>query len=235
MTKLIIIIPAFNEESSIARVITTIPKMANIDCNVVVIDDGSSDKTGILAQEHGAKVLKNKTHLGLGRVIKLGMARGIEENSDIMAILDGDGQYEASVLKKLVSAISDKKCDLIMGNRFMREGYFDSSILKRIGNRLISMIISKLLLRLKTVYDIQSSIRAFNKDFAEFILNKIQADYNYAQEMFILASLNNFKINQIPVKCKKRTSGKSRLIKNPFIHIIRILWISLKTRIKNSA
>ena len=234
MIKLTIIIPAFNEEGTIEQVINTIPEVPNVEKLILVIDDGSKDNTLFYAQRKGVKCLSNEKNIGLGGVFKLGLSYAIKKNSDIIAILDADGQYDSYGIKKLIHPILKANYDLVIGNRFINQGSFDSNVFKQLGNIFISTFISKLILGLDIIYDIQSSYRAFNRKLAIFINNNINAKYNYAQEMFILASLNNFKIKQIPVECKKRKSGKSRLIRNPFLHFVRILWISFKTYIMNN-
>lgn len=235
MIKFTIIIPAFNEEGTIEQVINTIPDVPGVVKNILVVDDGSDDNTLSHAQRSGASWLSNETNLGLGGAFKLGLSHAIKENSDIIAILDADGQYESYGITQLIRPILEANYDLVIGNRFIYQGSFESSMIRRLGNIFISTFISKLLLRLDLSYDIQSSYRAFSRKLAIYINNNIKAKYNYAQEMFILASLNNFKIKQIPVKCKKRKSGKSKLIRNPFIHLIRVLWISFKTCIENKS
>jgi glycosyltransferase involved in cell wall biosynthesis len=231
--KLGILIPAFNEEKTIKQVINSIPTIPEIQYKVIVIDDGSKDKTLIFSQEQGAEVISNNKHIGLGATFKLGLSYVLENKFDIIAILDADAQYESSCLNDLIHAIIGEEYDMVIGNRFINGGYFEIGIMKRLGNLIMSMIISRLVLRLDTIYDTQSSFRAFNYKLAKFISKKIEAKYNYAQEMFILASLNQFKIKQIPVICKERFSGKSKLIKHPIFHAVRVLWISFKTYIKN--
>ena len=231
--RLLVIIPAFNEEKTIEKVVKSIPNIPNIDHNVLVIDDGSMDNTLIYAKKQGAKILSNRRNRGLGPAFKLGLAYALHKKVDYIAILDADGQYESFGLKSLINPIINENYDLVIGNRFINGGYFEAGTIKRLGNLFISMFISKVLLRLDIIYDIQSSFRIFNKKLAKFILNNINAKYNYAQEMFILASLYKFRIKQIPVICKKRYSGKSRLVKNPALHIARILWICLKTYVNN--
>ena len=232
-TKLGILIPAYNEEKNIKKVISTIPNVPKIQYKVIIVDDGSKDNTSKFAQEQGAEIISNNRHMGLGPTFKLGLSYVLENKFDIIAILDADAQYESYRLKDLIHAIISEECDMVIGNRFINGGHFEIGIIKRLGNFIMSMIISKMILRLDTIYDIQSSFRAFNYKLANFISKKIEAKYNYAQEMFILASLYQFRIKQIPVICKKRLSGKSKLIKNPIFHAVRVLWICFKTYLKN--
>jgi len=228
MTKknLIIFVPAYNEEKSIFNLIKEIPSFPNINQKVIVIDDGSTDNTSASAKKAGAIVISNKKNLGLGHSFKIGLVEALKEDADIVVVLDGDGQYNPKHIIKLISPILRNEADLVQGNRFLIGERYESSLIKILGNKIISIFLSKMLLRLAEVYDVQSSFRAFNRSLAAVLVKEIVGKYNYAQEMFIIASLHGFKIKQIPVQCSKRRYGKSRLIKNPFIHLIKILWIS---------
>ena len=240
MTKknLIILVPAYNEEKSIFNLIKEIPSFPNINQKVIVINDGSTDNTLATAKKAGAIVISNKKNLGLGHSFKIGLVEALKEDADIVVVLDGDGQYNSKHINKLISPILRGEVDLVQGNRFLTCERYESSPIRILGNKFISILLSKILLRLAEVYDIQSSFRAFNGSLAIVIVKEIVGKYNYAQEMFIIASLHGYKIKQIPVQCSKRRYGKSRLIGNPFIHVIKILWVSFKTyllfRVKGS-
>ncbi|MHA1670906.1 MAG: glycosyltransferase family 2 protein [Promethearchaeota archaeon] len=227
MKKLYILIPAYNEEATIASVIKSIPKFQNLEKNIVVIDDGSNDSTLLKAKNAGVTVLSNTHNLGLGSTFKKGMEHAISKGADIIVILDGDGQYQSVHLSELITPLIKNNVDLAIGNRFYHN--YGSTVLKKIVNKLISIIISQILLRADIVHDIQSSYRGFNRKLGLFLLKELKGEYNYSQEMFILAYLNNFKIKQVPVKCHERLNGSSRLIKNPIIHIYKIFKISLIT------
>lgn len=230
--RLIILIPAFNEEISISNVIKNIPSIPNLKQEIIVIDDGSEDETFKLAKRAGAIVISNKKNLGLGYSIKKGILISLKYGADIIVILDGDGQYNPKYLKALIYPVLNDLADLVIGNRFLCKTIYESSFLNKLGNRMLSIFLSKILLRLQQNYDTQSSYRAFNRKLGTFLAKNLKKKYNYAQEMFILSSLFGFKIKQIPVECYKRISGKSRLIKNPVIYIIRILWLSFMTYFK---
>lgn len=227
MKKSYILIPAFNEENSITSVISNIPIISNLETFVVVIDDGSNDNTLIKAKKTGATVLSNKHNLGLGATFKRGLNYAIDNNADIFVILDGDGQYKSTQISELIFPLMKNDVDMTIGNRFYY-GY-NSSFLKKEVNKVISIFISQILLKAKILYDVQSSYRAFNRKLALFLQKELKGSYNYSQEMFILTYMKNFKIKQVPVKCFKRLNGSSRLIKIPFIHILKIVKISLIT------
>ncbi|MFX0020037.1 MAG: glycosyltransferase family 2 protein [Promethearchaeota archaeon] len=227
--KLVVVIPAYNEENTILRVIKNIPSIANLKQEVIVIDDGSTDKTYKRAKSTGATIISNKKNLGLGFTFKYGLINSLKIGADIIVILDGDGQYNPKNLESLIFPILNNQVDLVIGNRFLYETGYELNFMKMLGNKFLSIFLSKILLKLDQVYDIQSSYRAFNKKVAKFLVRNQKGNYNYAQEMFILCCLYGFKIKEIPVKCYKRTSGKSRLIKNPMIYLFKILWVIFKT------
>jgi glycosyltransferase involved in cell wall biosynthesis len=232
--KLFIIIPVYNEENSIVNVIRLIPFIPGCDPQVIVVDDGSTDNTRLLAQNEGVIVLRNPLNLGLAFAFRKGLNFCIENDADILMVLDADGQYSPEQIPSLINPLLYGEGDLIIGNRFLKGSEYKEGWIKYLINFMLSFLISRILLRLRSVYDIQSSFRAFNQDLGKFLLSNLKGTYNYAQELFILSSLSGFQIRQIPIKCQKRKCGKSRLIKNPFIHIYRILKTSIKVYLKHA-
>jgi glycosyltransferase involved in cell wall biosynthesis len=227
--KLVIIIPAYNEEISISKVIKNIPDIKGLNQEVIVIDDGSIDQTRIEAIKFGAVVYSNETNLGLGTSFKKGIAIALEKEADIIVNIDADYQYDPRYIPSLVKILENEDVDLVIGNRFIDDKELGHNFIKRWGNRVISVFISKVLLRQKEIFDIQSGFRAFNKDLAEFLVKMLSGKYTYTQEMMIVSCLHKFKIEQVSIKFYKRTAGESRLIKNPFIYLIKILFITFKT------
>lgn len=231
--KLFIIIPAYNEEETISKVIQTVPSFSNIDIRIIVIDDGSQDESADVAKKAGAEILSNKNNLGLGNTFMIGLNYSLKNKADIIVILDADGQYDSKDIKRIISPILNNEVDLMIGNRFLYNNtIYQNKFIKRIGNRVLSIFISKLLLRLNVIFDVQCSFRAFNRRLGAFLGSQLLAKYNYAQEMFILSWLYGFKVSQVPIDCYKRISGQSKLIKNSLIHLIKIIWISFRTFIK---
>jgi len=227
-----IIIPAYNEAKSIKPLLLKIPQFSHFILKIFVINDGSTDRTAELASKLGANVISNPKNLGLGLTFKLGLYHALKENSDIIVILDADGQYNPKTISYLIIPIFENKSDLVIGNRFLDVNNSEISIIKRYSNKIISIFISKIVLCLNEVYDVQSSFRAFNKNFGNFLYKKLEGKYNYAQEMFLISNLYRYRIAQIPVKCYKRSYGKSKLIKNPFFHLFKIMFITFKTYFK---
>ena len=234
LKKVFIIIPAYNEEKSITNVIRLIPSIPGCRIKVIVIDDGSTDNTRLLAQNEGVIVLSNPFNLGLALTFRTGLKFCIDNNADILMVLDADGQYSPEQIPSLINPLLRGQGDLIVGNRFLKGSEYKEGLIKYLTNFFVSFLISRILLTLKSVYDIQSSFRAFNKNLGKFLLSNLKGKYNYAQELFILSSLFDFKIIQVPITCQERKNGKSRLIKNPFLHLYQILKISIKIYLKHS-
>jgi glycosyltransferase involved in cell wall biosynthesis len=238
--KLVIVIPAFNEEKNISNLIKNIPKIDYTKQEIIVINDGSIDHTSSIAAKLGVKVITHQRNLGLGKVFKTSLRYCLKNDADAIILLDGDGQYDPNKIYPLILPILENKSDLVIGNRFKFNTINEINHLKNLVNKFISIFLSKILLKLKKTYDIQCSYRAFNKKLAKFLIKNFIGKYNYAQEMFILTILSNFNVKEIPVECFRRNDGKSKLIKNPLIHVIRIIWISVRTyfkiklKIKNS-
>jgi len=227
--KLIIIIPAFNEEKTISDVIKRIPVIHNLKQEIIVIDDGSTDTTALRAKKAGAHVISNKTNQGLGFCLKEGLIAALKNRADIIVNIDADGQYDPGRIPDLINPILMENVDLVIGNRFLGEIKYKMNIIKKWGNKIISIFISKVLLRLEEIYDIQSGYRSINKNLAKILVKVLTSNYTYTQEMIILSSLLGFKMKQISIDFFQRTSGKSRLIKNPFKYLFKVLWVSVRT------
>ncbi|MHA1437644.1 MAG: glycosyltransferase family 2 protein, partial [Promethearchaeota archaeon] len=151
--KLIIIIPAYNEGKTISKVIHDIPKIEGVIQEIIVIDDGSIDRTYTEAKKAGAKVISNKKNLGLGTSFKIGLKVALKNKADIIVNLDADGQYEPNQIPILVKTLLKKNVDLVIGNRFLNDKYLGNNLLKRWGNKFISIFISKILLKQTEIID----------------------------------------------------------------------------------
>ncbi len=232
LKKLIIIIPAYNEEKSILKVLNSTPSLNGFNQEIIVIDDGSTDKTFEEAKKTNAIVISNKVNLGLGRTFKIGLQTALDRGADIIVNIDADGQYDSNHIPILVKILDREKLHLVLGNRFLDDRELGKNFIKRLGNKIISIFISKILLKQKEIYDIQSGFRVIDKKLAKFLINRLSGKYTYTQEMMIITLLNEFKVKQISTRFYKRTTGKSRLIRSSIIYLLKILVITLKTYLK---
>lgn len=215
--KILISIPAYNEEKSIGNVIRDIKNvMKNYDYKIIVIDDGSKDKTAEIAKKNGAVVYSHPKNYGLAEAFRTEIEKALENGFDIMVHTDADGQYLAKDIPKLIKKIEEGN-DLVLGSRFKGKIEY-MPLIKKLGNKFFSKVISNII-KFK-ISDPQTGLRAFNKDVAKRI--NIISNHTYTQEQIIKAVLEKFKIKEVPVYFAKR-EGKSRLIKNPLEYAIKAL------------
>ena len=229
--KLIIIIPAYNEERNISWVLKQIPMLSNFVVETLVINDGSEDYTASVAEEYGAIVINNKKNTGLGWAIRKGLNEALKRKADIIINLDADGQYNPVEIKNLLRAfepVKGENIDLVLGSR-LQHIEFNFSRMKVLGNKIISLLISFFISRKNIISDTQTGFRAMSKDLAVILVKRLKGKYTYTQEMIIHAKLNKFRIIEIPIHFYPRRFGRSRLIKNPVIYLFRIIIICIKT------
>jgi len=220
---IIITIPAYNEEDSLAEVINdikTVMDKEDAEYKVLVVDDGSKDKTAQIAEISGAVVYSHPHNLGLAEAFRTEMDQCLKLGADIIVHTDADGQYQAKEIPLLIKEVQNGY-DLVLGSRFAGK-IEQMPWLKKFGNRAFSKAISKII-KYK-VTDCQTGFRAFTKDVAKNI--KITSGHTYTQEQIIRAVRQKYKIKEIPIFFAKRKSGESRLMKNPFEYAIRA-WINI--------
>ena len=210
--KIAITIPAYNEEDCIGKVISEIPrKIEGIDeIEIIVINDGSKDRTVEVAKEAGANTIvhfsKNK---GLAMAFKEGLNAAIDSGADIIVNIDADGQYNATEIQKLIKPILDGKAEMVLGSRFA--GTIEHMVpQKRWGNRLATFVVGWV--AGMNVSDAQTGFRAFSREAAMRLF--IHTGYTYTQEMIIQAVHKRLSIVEVPVEFRKRKNGGSRLISN---------------------
>ena len=223
--KVVVTIPAFNEEKTIGRLIKEIKEAMNkegYDYLILVVDDCSGDDTAKVAKKSGAVVYSHPKNYGLAETFKTEISKTLELGADIIVHIDADLQYQPKEIPKLVEEIK-KGYDLVLGSRFMGK-IEEMPLIKRIGNKIFSRIVSQIV-GLK-ISDAQTGFRAFKREVAEKI--KIKSNHTYTQEQIIRSVREKFKIKEVPIYFAKR-DGKSRLITNPFGYASRALINIIRT------
>ncbi len=208
ITRLVVTIPAYNEEKTIADVIKKIPRDLNScdEVKVLVLDDGSMDGTVQAAKDAGAdKILSHVHNLGLAITFRDALDGALDMGADIIVNIDADGQYDPVEISKLVQPVVDNDADIVLGSRF--DGYIEEmSMSKKLGNKVATKFASRA--AGKHFSDAQTGFRAFSKD-AAMRLN-IMGDFTYTQETLVQAVNKNLRICEVPVNFYKR-EGESRL------------------------
>lgn len=211
--RLIAIIPAFNEESTIGDVIKATSSLVD---EVLVINDGSTDKTIEIAMNSGATIIDNIVNRGLGKTIQRGYDEAIKRGADIVVQLDADGQYDPAEIPKLIKPIIDGKADLVLGSRLENLKY-KMPLFKKQGNKAFSRLLC--LLTGVDINDGQTGFRAIRKEVLETI--KLRGDFTYTQEMIIKTAKEGWRIENVPINFYQRSAGESRLFSSPLSYAWR--------------
>lgn len=212
LMKTCVIIPAYNESQTIARLIEEIKAFCK---EIVVIDDASVDNTAVMAEKHGAIVLKNTLNLGKGASLAKGFKFAIENNFDAVITLDGDGQHLPEEIPHFLNTMEQSNADVLIGNRMQTKK--DMPFIRILTNSFMSWLISKI--THQRIPDTQCGYRLFKKSVLEKIHLKTKK-YETDSEILIKASRAGFKIESIPIKTIY-VGGKSRI--NPFIDTLRFI------------
>lgn len=216
--KVVITIPAYNEERTIGKLIKGIKQVMNkakYSYKILVVDDGSKDKTVLVAKQLGVGVYSHPINYGLADTFNTEIEKSLELKADVIVHIDADGQYIPKEIPRLIKEI-ENGYDLVLGSRFKGKIEY-MPLLKRLGNKAFSKVISGIT-NLK-ITDAQTGFRAFTRQVAEKI--KITSYYTYTQEQIIRAARQKFRIKEIPIYFAKRNDKKSRLMKNPFDFAIK--------------
>ncbi len=189
------VIPAFNEEGNVGEVVGDARKY--VDC-VVVIDDGSEDKTGKVAKKNGAVVLKHMVNLGKGAALKTGCEFAILSGYDPIITLDADGQHDCHEIPKFLVAL--KRCEVVFGSRRLDE---KMPFLPRVGNRLFSFFM-RVLFGIR-VSDVQSGYKGF---WARAYDKLIWEEGSYAVENEIAAKVARHKLSYFEIVVNTKYGDK---------------------------
>jgi glycosyltransferase involved in cell wall biosynthesis len=222
--KLIILIPAYNEEDSIVTVINSLKRpFPGIDkIEILVIDDGSTDRTAELARNAGATVVSHAKNLGVGAAFKTGLDQALEMGADIMVNIDADGQFSPDEIPALIDPIIKNEADFVVGDRFVNgagklKKPENMSSIKFWGNKRMSKLIS--MLTDSQYNDVSCGFRAYSKE-ALYQLNLTGA-FTYTQETFIDLASKGLTIKTVPVSVKYFPERKSRVANNILKYMVR--------------
>lgn len=190
--RLVAIMPAFNEERSIGEVILKLKKYVD---QIIVIDDGSKDKTYQVALQAGAKVYRHLINRGLGGALGTGIKAALIDKADIIITIDADGQHDPGEISQIVKPISEGKADVVIGSRFLVPQ--PMPLFRKLGIPFFN-IIAFVLFHIRST-DSLSGMRVFNKKVAqnlEICTNDMEASLEILEESQNLG----FKIKEVPIK-----------------------------------
>ena len=229
--KLVVMIPAYNEEDSIGKVIQDIKNVKNNifknyfeNIQILLINDGSTDNTIKKAQKAGAdKIVSHKKNEGLGVAFKTGIENALNMDADVIVNIDADGQFDINDIPRLVEPIVYNQADMTTCTRFANKPP-DMPFIKKFGNKRFTKIVNRL--TGENFTDTQCGFRAYSREAA--IRLTLFGRFTYTQEVFIDLAYKRMKIIEIPCKVIGQREGKSRLINSVTHYGIESLMIILR-------
>jgi len=217
--KIIVGIPAFNEEKNIATIIT---KLADITDTIIVCNDGSSDLTLDIAKKMGVFVINHEKNLGYGAAIRSIFLKAKEMNGDVLVTFDADGQHRIEDIENVIKPIIDQKADLVIGSRFLDESEKEIPEYRKVGIKVITKITNSSIKEQLT--DSQSGFRAYSKKvIAE--LNPSELGMGISTEILIKASSKKFRITEVPIKILYAGDTSTH---NPVSHGSSVIFSTIK-------
>ena len=217
--KVLIIIPAYNEEENIERVVDNlIENYPQYD--YLVVNDCSNDSTEQILKRKGYNYISLPVNLGIGGGVQSGYLYATQNDYDIAIQIDGDGQHDPAYIEKLIQPIIDGEADMTIGSRFIEKQGFQTSFMRRLGINIIKVVI-KLCCGTKAT-DTTSGFRATNKELTAYFSREYAQDYP-EPEAIVAASLNGFRVKDVAVKMKEREGGVSSInAKRSLYYMIKV-------------
>jgi glycosyltransferase involved in cell wall biosynthesis len=206
------IIPAYNEEGSIAKVIVRARK--HVD-RVIVCDDGSKDMTFEIAKALDARVVRHSETRGKGEALRTLSKEVIELSPDIIVTLDGDGQHDPNEIPMLLKPIETGESDVVVGSRYVDGGKMDAPFYRRFGLRVINSLYRRA--AGGHVNDTQSGFRAYSQKAFDFLVQCDAKGYGVEGEQLVLAAKNGLRVMEVPI-CVKYNGLAQDSKKDPLLH-----------------
>lgn len=207
MNKVLLIIPAYNEEKNIVKVVENIIQNYP-QYDYIVINDGSRDSTRDVCREKGYQYLNLSINLGIGGAVQTGYKYAKDKGYEIAVQIDGDGQHNIAYLEKMIPLLESGEADVVIGSRFLEKEGFQSSFTRRMGIKLLSWLI--FICTGKRVKDVTSGFRAVNKRFIDIYAKYYPMDYP-EPEAIVEAVMHRGKIVECPVIMDEREEGQSSI------------------------
>jgi glycosyltransferase involved in cell wall biosynthesis len=227
--KLVVTIPALNEENTIAQVVAGVPrKIPGVnEIEVIVVNDGSDDRTAERAAEAGALVVTLHNRPGLGKVFGTGLERAMRRGADIIVNIDGDGQFDPADIARLVHPILEGDADFVTCSRFADPDLWpEMPKVKFWGNRCVTNIINWVCGGTEFT-DVSCGFRAFNREAAYRLTHF--GRFTYTQETFIDLFAKGLRMQEVPLRVRGvREHGNSRVASSIFKYAFNSLPIILR-------
>lgn len=238
--KIAILIPSFNEEASIPRLLPELRALARSkaewDFLPVFINDGSLDRTAEVLEREGAQAgdftwIHLPVNLGIGRAVQTGLKLAVELDADVTLQLDCDGQHLPSEVPKLAASVLEQRCDVAVGSRYIAGGAGNVSSRARQAGTLYFSWLLRVLLGVR-ILDTTSGFRAFSREVTAFLASHYPDDYPEVQAYVFLAR-KRFRILEVPVQMREREHGASSITRfRSLYYMIKVTLATLLDRVR---
>lgn len=217
---LVVIVPAFNEEGAIARVVHEIHEHVP-GVPVLVIDDASTDSTAALARLAGAGVLSVPYHLGLGGCVQAGYKLAHELGYDYVIRVDGDGQHDPRDIPKVFDVLRKSGCQMVIGSRYLNGDGKHTSVSRGVAIHFFRLVLRPILG--KTVHDPTSGFVGVNREALEVFSRSFPLEYPEIEALVVLQR-KHFRFEEVACRMRPRTTGRSSITAlKSFDYIIHVL------------
>jgi glycosyltransferase involved in cell wall biosynthesis len=216
------VVPAYNEAGTVTGVLHSLREHAP-HFDVLVIDDGSTDRTATLAERTGARVMRLPFNLGIGGAVQAGFAYAAENGYRRMVQVDADGQHDPAEIRRLENALdSDPGVDMVCGSRFLTRDYrYPAPISRRTGIHLFAYILSRIVGQ--RVSDPTSGFRMYNRRAIELFARDYPHDYPEV-EAVLMVHFHQLRMREVPVRMYKRGGGASSITSGKSVlYLIKVL------------
>lgn len=207
ITKLAIV-PAYNEEDMVGQVVREIERRAP-DFDVLVVDDGSVDRTAVAAEDAGALVLRQPFNLGIGGAMQAGYKYALHHDYDVAVQVDGDGQHKPEYLPEMLEALhTSGTADMVYGSRFIGDPGYEVPFGRRLGNRIFGIVLTRICGQ--DITDPTSGFRMVNRKGIELFARDYPHDYPEVEAILMLHA-HRLRIHEVHVRMNARGFGQSSI------------------------
>ncbi|BFH71114.1 putative glycosyl transferase [Paenibacillus dendritiformis] len=206
--KILLIIPAYNEENNIKNLVNKIYSICGEAVDILVINDCSVDETKSICEKMGVLTINLPCNLGIGGAVQTGYKYAAQHGYDIAIQVDGDGQHKPEYIMALVSTIIEDNADMIIGSRFINKEGFQSTLMRRAGIAYFTYLLK--ILSKEKITDPTSGFRACNRKVIGTFAKRYPVDYPEPESIMYLLR-NGYRIKEVPVIMQERMGGRSSI------------------------
>lgn len=218
--RLLILIPAFNEEAAVGQVIEAVQKVLP-GTPVLVVDDGSQDATAQVAQHARAEVIRLPHHLGLGGAVQTGYRFAFEHGYEQVVRLDADGQHPPEEIRGMLAVMDEGSYDMVTGSRYLESNGYETQVMRRFGGRIFSILLRPILGQ--RISDPTSGFIAVNRNALEVFSHSFPLEYPEIEALVVLRR-KAMSFAETPVQMRPRIAGESSIGRwSAVYYMVRVL------------